>query len=255
MEAVLESQQNIKKARKEVENLIYKIMDILDPSNENSSWYKKKFASMSDKQFYEYFKQEFPIKFQMKLFDIEPKMYQIEKAAKTLNVPLMEKVYLPFLYTDNKGEPVKTNYEALVVYAPLKKMKQFLAKKNSMSINTDERNMKSGRLINKDKNGNTSDREMECLAVMGLPDTMRELATYRADTVKAKDEFYATIAEKNMVSLNDVEVSKTDSTARNTLNVYLIGAGVMSNLIAIKNSYMLPYTSDIRNSNKVRRES
>ena len=59
MEAVLESQQNIKKARKEVENLIYKIMDILDPTNANSSWYKKKFASMSDNQFYEYFKQDF----------------------------------------------------------------------------------------------------------------------------------------------------------------------------------------------------
>ena len=112
MEAVLESQQNIKKARKEVENLIYKIMDILDPSNANSSWYKKKFASMSDNQFYEYFKQDFPLKFQMKLFDIEPKMYQIEKAAKTLNVPLMEKVYLPFIYTSNDGKPVKTNYEA-----------------------------------------------------------------------------------------------------------------------------------------------
>ena len=109
--------------------------------------------------------------------------------------------------------------------------------------------------LSKDKNGNTSDREMECLAVMGLSNTMRELATYRADTVKAKDEFYSTIAEKNMVSLNDVEVSKTDSTARNTLNVYLLGAGVMSNLITIKDSYMLPYTSDIRNNNKVRRES
>ena len=29
----------------------------------------------------------------------------------------------------------------------------------------------------------------------------------------------------------------------------------MSNLITIKDSYMLPYTSDIRNNNKVRRES
>ena len=134
-------------------------------------------------------------------------------------------------------------------------MKQLLAKKNSMSINTDDRNMKSGRLINKDKNGNTSDREMECLAVMSLPYTMREMSTYRADTVKAKDEFYSTIAEKHMVSLNDVEVAKTDSMARNTLNVYLIGAGVMSNLITVKDSYMLPYTADVKNSNKVRRES
>ena len=162
---------------------------------------------------------------------------------------------MPFIYTDKDGRPVKTNYEALVVYVPLKKMKQFLAKKNSMSINTDDRNMKSGRLINKDKNGNTSDREMECLAVMSLPYTMREMSTYRADTVKAKDEFYSTIAEKHMVSLNDVEVAKTDSMARNTLNVYLIGAGVMSNLITVKDSYMLPYTADVKNSNKVRRES
>jgi hypothetical protein len=254
MEAISES-QNIKKARKEVELLIYKTMDTLDPSGANSSWYKKKFASMSDNQFNEYFKQDFPLKFQMKLFDIEPKMYQLEKACKQLNVPLMEKVYLPFIYTDNDGNPVKSNYEALVIYAPLKKMKQFLAKKNSMSINTDERNMKSGRLINKDKNGNTSDREMECLAVMGLPNTMRELATYRADSVKAKDEFYSTITEKNMVSLDDVEVDKTDSTARNTLNVYLIGAGVMSNLIAVKDSYMLPYTAENKNANRVKREN
>lgn len=254
MEAILES-QNIKKARKEVENLIYKTMDTLDPTESNSSWYKKKFAKMTDAQFVDYFKAEFPLKFQMKLFDIEPKMYQIENAAKSLGVPIMEKLYMPFIYTDKDGRPVKTNYEALVVYVPLKKMKQFLAKKNSMSINTDDRNMKSGRLINKDKNGNTSDREMECLAVMSLPYTMREMSTYRADTVKAKDEFYSTIAEKNMVSLNDVEVAKTDSMARNTLNVYLIGAGVMSNLIAIKDSYMLPYTVDNRSINKVRRES
>lgn len=41
-----------------------------------------------------------------------------------------------------------------------------------------------------------SDREMECLAVMGLPNTMREFSTYRADAMRAKDAFYATIQKR-----------------------------------------------------------
>ena len=37
------------KARREVETLIYKTMDILDPTELNSAWYKEKFSKMSDK--------------------------------------------------------------------------------------------------------------------------------------------------------------------------------------------------------------
>lgn len=222
-----------KKQRKDVEMMIYKVMDILDPTEQNSNWYKAKFNKMSDNQFLEYFKQEWPIKFQAKVFEVEPKMDQIVKALNFLNVPLMEDLYLPFLYKNNEGKPVKTNYPALVVYVPMKKMKQFISKKNSMSTNIDDRNMKTGRLINKDKNGNTSDREMECLAVMGCTKTIRELSTYRADSLKAKTEFYSTINDKNMVSLNDVEVAVTDSVSRNSLNAFMIGAHIGSNLINI----------------------
>lgn len=222
-----------KKTREQVELLIYKIMDTLDPTEQNSNWYKEKFAKMSDAQFLDFFKQEFPIKFQMKVFEIEPTMDKIYTAANALKVPIMEDLYMPFLYEDSNGKAVKTNYPALVIYCPIKKMKQFLSKKNSMSINITERNWKTGRLINKDKNGNTSDREMECLAVMGLPNTMREMSTYRADSMRAKTEFYATINEKNMVSLKDVDVSKDDSISRNTLNAYLLGSHINSNLINI----------------------
>lgn len=242
--------------RKKVEFLIYKIMDILDPTGKNKQWYMTKFSKMSDTAFYKFFQQEFPIKFQMEAFDIEPKMNQMFRAADELKIPVMEKVYMPFLYRNKKdNDPVESNYEALVVYLPLKKTKQFLNKKNSMSIDKDMRNAKTGRLISKDKNGNMSDREFESLAVMDLPNTMREFSTFRADAMQAKDQFYATIAEKNMVSLDDIDVSKRDSIARNTLNAYLIGAGIMSNLITIgkNDSYMLPSTVDTRT--KVRRES
>ena len=94
---------------------------------------------------------------------------------------------------------------------------------------------------------------MECLAVMGLPNTMREFSTYRADAMRAKDAFYATISEKNMVSLKDVEVSKQDSIARNTFNAYLIGAGIASNLIMT--GYYLPHTVDKKTENRIHRES
>lgn len=239
-----------KKQRKEVEMLIYKVMDTLDPTEANSEWFKKKFVSMNDKQFEEFFKQEWPIKFQMKLFEIEPTMDKIIKALNFLNVPLMEDIYMPFLYTNRDGEPVKTNYPALVVYVPIKKMKQFISKKNSMSVDIDDRNPKTGRLINRDKNGNASDRELECLAVMGLDNTIRELSTFRADSMDAKNEFYAAISDKNMVSLNDVNVTKQDSIARNTLNTYLLGAHINTNLINIDD--YLAYT--LRDKQRIKRQ-
>ena len=219
------------KARTEAELLVYKVLDTLDPTEQNSGWYKEKFSKMTDTEFIDFFKQDFAIKFQMKLFEIEPKMEQIEKAATVLDIPLMEYVYLPFLYTNKDGVPVKSQYKALVIYAPMKKMKQFISKKNSMSTNITKRDMKTGLLMDIDKNGNTSDREMECLAVMNLSDTMKELSSYRADAMEAKTEFYNTINAKGMVSLSDVKVAKDDSLARNMLNAYMVGSLINTNLI------------------------
>ena len=218
------------KKRKECEELVYRIMDTLDPSGENSSFYKKKFAKMKDSDFITFFKQDFPLKLQIKLFDIEPNMDQIDKALKMLKVPMMEKLNLPFLYVNKDGVPVKSE-EALVCYVPLKKMKQFVAKKNSNSTNINSRDMRNGLLIGVDKNGNTSDREFEALAVISADAAMKELATYRADAMDAKSEFYSMINTTGMVKLSDVKVDTKDSLARNNLNVWLLGAGINSNLI------------------------
>lgn len=242
------------KARKEVELLIYKTMDILDPTEANSGFWKEKFAKMNDKEFYKFFEQEWPLKFQMKAFDIEPKMEVINKALNFLKVPLSEYLYMPFMYEDKGGKPVRTVYKAIIVYCPIKKMKQFIGKKNNMSLSIDDRNLKTGRLIGHDKSGQTSDREFEALVVMSCPNTLRELATYRADATKAKDEFYNEINTKGMVSLSDVSVDKDDSIARNTLSVYFWGAGLHTNLVS--DTYYTPYTLKKKDENKrVKRES
>ena len=218
------------KKRKEVEELVYKVMDILDPTQQNSQFYKAKFAKMNDKQFIKFFSQDFPLKFQIRLFEIEPTMKQISDALDYIHIPMIEQMNLPFEYRSKDSTPVKSD-DALILYVPIRKVKQFLSKKNSMSTNISNRDMKSGLLQTVDKNGNTSDREMESLAVMGLDASMKELATYRADSMNAKDEFYSMINTTGMVRQTDVDVETSDSLARNELNVYLLGAGLNSNLI------------------------
>ena len=218
------------KKRKEVEEMVYKVMDLLDPTKQNSQFYKAKFAKMNDKQFMNFFSQDFPLKFQTRLFEIEPSMKQISDTLDYIHVPMIEQMNLPFEYRAKDGTPVKSD-DALILYVPIRKVKQFLSKKNSMSTNISNRDMKSGLLQTVDKNGNTSDREMESLAVMGLDASMKELATYRAESMNAKDEFYSMINTTGMVRQSDVDVETSDSLARNELNVYLLGAGLNSNLI------------------------
>ena len=239
------------KKRKEVEEMVYKVMDLLDPTKQNSQFYKAKFAKMNDKQFMNFFSQDFPLKFQTRLFEIEPSMKQISDTLDYIHVPMIEQMNLPFEYRAKDGTPVKSD-DALILYVPIRKVKQFLSKKNSMSTNISNRDMKSGLLQTVDKNGNTSDREMESLAVMGLDASMKELATYRADSMNAKDEFYSMINTTGMVRQSDVDVETSDSLARNELNVYLLGAGLNSNLINEGNYLRHPLTSRGR---KTERES
>ena len=237
----------VKKSRLKVEEKIYKVMDILDTTGQNTEYYKTKFASMNDKEFYEFFDQDFPLKFQTKVFEIDPKITQITKALDTIGVPVEEKVTMPFLYKNKDGVPVKTQ-PVLVVYLPLKRLKQMVIKKTGFSVDISKRDYRTGLLIDTDKNGNSTDREFESLAVLGLDNTMKELATVRADAMGAKSEFYNQINTTGMVSLKDVDIKNSDSIARNLIAAYLLGAHIQSNLI--NTDYLLPRTIQKNNTDQ-----
>lgn len=228
------------KKRIEAEKLIYAVFNELDPTKKHYEFYKKKFARMSDAQFKSYISKKFPYRFYVRIFKLEPSVDQMNKAAKVLNIPIFEKVKLPYLYKNKNGVPIETTYPVLVVYTHLKKMKQFITKKNSMSINIDMRDNKTGLLISDDKNGKMSDREFEALAVMGMTQTIREFSRPRADAMKSKSYMYQTINTKGYVSLNELPDDLDDSLAKNMLNVYLLGSGLDSNLLN-KDGY-LPIT-------------
>ena len=236
---------NIKAARKKCEERIYKYFNILDPTGQNTEYYKKKFAKMNDKQFYDFFNQDFPLKFQTKIFEIDPKMSQIMDSLDYLKVPVNERVAMPFLYRNKDGKAVKTQ-PVLVLYVPLKRLKQMVQKKTGFSVNISKRDYRTGLLMDTDKNGNSTDREFESLAVMGLDQTLRELMYYRADSMQSKNLFYSEVNSKGMVSQKDVPVSNDESIARNLISAYLIGAHINSNLVNTEN--YLPRTLKKKNA-------
>ena len=229
--------------RQQAEELIYKIYDTVDPSKTNSDYYRKIFAKMTDKDFTEFCKRRLPFRFHNSVFKVEPKMYEIIDAFKVLNKPLLEKVKLPYVYKNAKGEPVETQ-ECLVIYIHLKRMKQMLTKKNNTAMNIENRDMKTGRLLGNDKGGQETDREFESLAIMGLDWTMDEFARPKADATDAMTQMSNSILANGYVSDKDLQVSSDDSLGKNLLNAYLLGAHIASNLVDI--DYMTPYTAKNR---------
>lgn len=235
--------------REKAESLIYSVMDKLDKKGYNTNYYKELFSGMDDKQFYEFCKRELPIRFHTKPFVVEPKMYDIEDALKILKVPLLEKVALPYLYTDKDGKPVWSK-EAMVIYIHIKKMKQFIAKKNSTPSTIDNRDMKTGLLVSTDKGGRTSDREMESLAIMGLDNTIDEFSTWRADYMNAKTIGYQTISTLGKIDKADIPIEEEDSIAKNTLNAYMVSSLLNTNIL--NKDYLLPKTLADKNPKIIR---
>lgn len=219
------------KKRDEVEMLVYRVMDALDPTGTNSTHYKEKFAKISDQQFIKFLKTTFPYRFYTRPFEIEPNMDQISKAAKILKVPLTEKVALPYLYENSDGKPVYSK-ECLVVYTNIKKMKQFVTKKNSMSIDIDDRDMRTGLLNGDDKNGKMSDREFESLIINDAENTIKEFSRFKADAMTQKSQALNTINLTGTLSLDDLQSENDELLSRNMLDAYFIGAQLKTNLIS-----------------------
>lgn len=230
--------------RQQVEELIYSVFDKVDKTHTNSDYYRQIFSKMDNDQFYKFFQRRLPLRFHEDAFKIQPTMYDICDTFKTiLHKPLFEKVNLPHVYINADGKPVQSK-ECMVIFINIKRMKQMLSKKNNVSMKRELRDMRTGLLNQRDKASKETDREFESLASYGLDDTMDEFRSVKADAMNAAAEMVQAIADKGSVSQKDYTVTKADGLARNMLNVYLLGAGIYTNLI--DNEYMTPLTAKNR---------
>lgn len=230
-----------KARRAKAEKLIYDVLDAADVTHTNSDYYKEVFGKMSDEEFYKFFSKKLPMRFHSSAFKVEPKMYEIDKAFKVLGAPLYEVVNLPYLYKDSKGKPIRSK-SCMVVYLHIKRMKQMLAKKNSVALSIADRDMRTGLLINHSKGAKMSDREEETLALPGLDATVDEFARLRADAMESKEKMYSIIATTGTIKAGEVQPEKDESLAKKMLYVYMLGANICTNLLGEDGGYINPNT-------------
>lgn len=233
------------KDRKEYENFIYDIMNTLDPTEENSIIYRKKFSSMNDKKFENWlrnFLNDEDSNFTLEIvpYKRELSLKNIEKAANKIGVPLLEKVALPF--ENPEGDVVWTATEVPVIYINIKRVQQMIAKKNAMSTSIEMRDSKSGQVTGDDKNARNSDVENIALIAINADETLKEMVGPRSDNLVAKAEMLKKIAKDGYVSNQDYKINNFDKIAINTMDVYFLAAGIKTNLVTdglmIKRTYM-----------------
>ena len=230
--------------RKKMEDLIYKFFDAFDKSGKNTKRYKELFQPMSNTQFDNYFNAFFADENAYLILDICDYEYSIslediERASKVLKIPLFENVYMPHL-TMEKDKVVVTKEPVPVGYLNIKRTQQTINKKNGISTNIDKRSTLTSQVTGSDKNGRESDLENSMLVSMGLENTLRELNGPRSDDMVMKQEMLQDIALNGYVSLKDLDSDVNNKTTLNTVNVFLLGMGLDSDLVT--KGLMLPGT-------------
>lgn len=221
--------------RKRMEDLIYSVFSALDPTGNNTKHYREEFSAMSDKQFDSFFKDLFAnendyLTLTVVDYEIELTFESIEKAAGILKIPLFEKVYCPH-YTMDKGNVISTKEPVPVGYCHIKRTQQILAKKNGLSTASDIRSALTGQVTASDKNGRQSDLENFMLISYNMKDTLKELNGPRSDDMVMKEEMITAISNKGYVSLEDLDSDVVNKTTLNTVDTFLLGMGLNSDLV------------------------
>lgn len=228
--------------REEMETLIYNFFSAFDKTETNTKHYQDMFSKMSDAQFDKWFKDFFDnpkAYLVLNICDYENtiQLDDIEDAAKVLNIPLFETVYMPYVTMDKK-KTIATPIPVPVGYLNIKRTQQTISKKNGLSTSIDTRSALTAQVTGADKNGRESDLENTMLASLGMVNTMRELNGPRSDDMSMKNQMLHDIALNGYVKLEDLDDNVENKTTLNTVNVFLLGMGLDSDLVT--KGLMLP---------------
>ena len=237
------------KVKKQVIDLVCGVCDRMDPSKKNSNLYRTKFETMDDKAFTKWMKEFYndPYKYiiiQMEGFNkkTEPNLDRIKDAADFLKIELDEYIIMPFI--NPEGEAVRSQYKVPIGYLHMKRMQQLLSKKNSFSININQRNMKTNQVTSDSKSGRVSDAEMYALVANDCKFALQEFFGPRADDSVMKEQMSKQINLNGYVKLSELDSDTKNKQTLNTVDTYFMGAGLVTDLLTP--GYAFRYTLDSR---------
>lgn len=220
--------------RKEMTKVLVDTMNLLDPSGANGKKYKDMMESMSDKEFDKWANDFFndddkQLYLEIAEFNRELTYDNIANAAKYLGVPLYEYVASPHLSPDDENTVV-TPEPVPVGYAHIKRLQQFILKKNSGSTHINKRNPLTGQVVGDDKNGRNSDAETYGLLNLGAYHALGEFMGPKADDTVMQSQMLGKIETDGFVTERDMTNDPANKTALATLDAYFTLQGLRTNV-------------------------
>jgi len=113
----------------------------------------------------------------------------------------------------------------------IRKLQQMLMKKNSYSLTIDSRNLRTNQLTGDDKVARLTEAENFAASIWGVKDGLKEMMGPRADDSVSKTQLYKQIAQQGYCKLEDIEDDLANKYTLNTVDVFMMGAGLMSDLV------------------------
>ena len=235
-----------KNTRKEMENLVYNVFSKMDPTGMNTKKFKDLYSKMSDKEFENYVLEMLNDHRLFHVLDIETYKYEptietLDQAAKILNIELFEYVAFPHM-SNNPDKPFITPRKVPVGYYHIKRLQQMSRKKSTATTKIEQRDMKTNQVTGHDKAARVSDMENYAMITYGANEALKEFMSFRADDMVMKTEAYSQIYKNGYVDMDELTDNVSNKKTLNTLNVYLLSMGLLSDLVSP--GYLLKDTLD-----------
>lgn len=229
---------DIKSKRLQIESLVYRTMNALDPSGSNTEKYKAMFSKMNDAEFSKWVTQfladpKANIRLDIEEFDKSKtlKYENIEKAAKQMNLDLYEYVYIPHV-SSNPNRPVRTRTPVLVGYLNIKTVQQLQTKKSTGVINDLDRDDLTGIAKGESKGGTFSGIENEILIGLGADNVLSEVCGVRGDNMVEYENMLEEISETGSCSLKDIKTNSLDKPTLLKTDLFLKAMGIKTDIVS-----------------------
>lgn len=228
---------DISARRVQATNDILELMDDIEGTKGgyNNQANREMLASMTDAEFIRYMKDldsdpDFNLFFEINSLDAKgvPDMKRIQAVAKKWGVELEQYVAFPHKNPDDPDHPFITKQKVPKLYVPARRLAQMLDKKNADAANIDQVNPITGQVTGDSKAASMSDTQTASLTAVGLNKTLKEFLGFRADDQESKMKAIESIEKYGIVRLNDLNMKTEDKQSIQTMEAFLIGAGLIT---------------------------